>query len=577
MMPLRPRLFLQCHTPHQHLPNPLLHRHTPLLHLSPQPPVQHHPRSLYESSGSSLYSHPKLIFFISQSPPAPGLSVTAAGGGRHPSLLLVPSLGDLGAPTLPCPRFLLIPSTSSAPPSLSTPLLTRQCPAPQSVTPPPPDTSHLKLCCLNVRGLSSNLCYINHLLDHFSPDVIALSELWLHDYNLHSIHQISSNYKFIVACPPRQEHPRYCTPLLLRGHGGVAIGWHSRIDHLLSPTPIISNHRLIGLSIQTHTSPTHQLSIFSVYLPSRSGCTDSFREVLDELSATMDLLPSLAEVIILGDINADPGCHGGPLSTTPENEQGRILSHYLSQWNFLSMHLHKSPLSSSHTFASEAHGTLSTIDHILCHESLLPIIESAHPLPDHPLNTSDHLPVTATLLLRLHPALIHVPEACGRAPTFTPRNWARSSKQQILSLYTEPLRQPFSNLLRTLPSVSDLSHRPSLIDDHLATLSELLLSTSRHIPSKAFQRFKRPGWGPALKVSKRRCRQSYYLWIRAGKPRDTGHPAWLAYKSAKKQYRSNIRLHKKLSDESFYNSLDLELDSRRFFQAIRNHTSPLPR
>ena len=114
--------------------------------------------------------------------------------------------------------------------------------------------SHLKLCCLNVRGLSSNLCYINHLLDHFSPDVIALSELWLHDYNLHSIHQINSNYKFIAACPPHQEHPHYCTPLLLRGHGGVAIGWHSHIDHLLSPTPIISNHRLIGLSIQTYIS-----------------------------------------------------------------------------------------------------------------------------------------------------------------------------------------------------------------------------------------------------------------------------------------------------------------------------------
>ena len=67
MMPLRPRLFLQCHTPHQHLPNPLLHRHTPLLHLSPQPPVQHRPRSLMKARGvrCTLPSPQAHLFYLS--------------------------------------------------------------------------------------------------------------------------------------------------------------------------------------------------------------------------------------------------------------------------------------------------------------------------------------------------------------------------------------------------------------------------------------------------------------------------------------------------------------------------------
>ena len=116
-------------------------------------------------------------------------------------------------------------------------------------------------------------------------------------------------------------------------------------------------------------NPPAPIHVFSVYLPSRSGCTDAFREALDLLNATMDTLPSISYTIILGDLNADPGSHGGPLSTTRVNEQGRILSQYLSLWNFVSAHLHKSNLSSSHIFESEAHSTVSTIDHILCHQS----------------------------------------------------------------------------------------------------------------------------------------------------------------------------------------------------------------
>ena len=173
------------------------------------------------------------------------------------------------------------------------------------------------------------------------------------------------------------------------------------------------------------------------------------------------------------------------------------------------------------------------------------------------------------------------PTSSSRATTFTPRNSARSSKQHIflsttLSLYTNPFYQPLYKLLHTLHSDTDLSHRPSLIDGHLSTLSELLLFTSRSFPPRVFQHFKRPGWGSALKASKKGCRQSYHQWICAGKPRNTRHPTWITYKPAKKQNRTHIRVHKKLSDETFYNSLDLELDSHRFFQAIRNHTSIFP-
>ena len=43
-------------------------------------------------------------------------------------------------------------------------------------------------------------------------------------------------------------------------------------------------------------------------------------------------------IIIMDDPNADPGSEGGPLSSTPANEQGRILLRYLQRWNYLSVH-----------------------------------------------------------------------------------------------------------------------------------------------------------------------------------------------------------------------------------------------
>ena len=246
---------------------------------------------------------------------------------------------------------------------------------------------------------------------------------------------------------------------------------------------------------------------------------------------------------------------------------------YLSLWNFTSAHLHKSHLSSSHTFESETHSTLSTIDHIMCHHSLLPRIQFANTLSDHPLNTSDHLPVVASI--HLHQSQSAPPDMQDHpTPVFIPRNWSRIPKTTIYSLYTQPLHKPLLNLLQSLPPESTLSLQPSLIDHYLSALTALLLTTSKNVPPKTFQQSKRPGWGPGLKSAKRNSKHFHRLWVSAGRPHDKFHPARVAYKGAKRKYRKQIRLHKKLSDEIFYKSLDLETNPRRFFQAIRNRSTP---
>ena len=104
--------------------------------------------------------------------------------------------------------------------------------APLYTYPNLPSPSSIIVCCLNVHGLSSNHQYL---------------ELLLNDNNIQKIQELHSDYRFLAACLPCQEHPLFCTPQLLSGHGGVAIGWNSQLGHLIKPTPIVSSHQMLGI------------------------------------------------------------------------------------------------------------------------------------------------------------------------------------------------------------------------------------------------------------------------------------------------------------------------------------------
>ena len=60
---------------------------------------------------------------------------------------------------------------------------------------------------------------------------------------------------------------------LIRGHGGVALGWRSELNDFVSPITSIATSRIIGIKFSVSQ---YTLYIISVYLPSRSGGTDVF-------------------------------------------------------------------------------------------------------------------------------------------------------------------------------------------------------------------------------------------------------------------------------------------------------------
>ena len=187
------------------------------------------------------------------------------------------------------------------------------------------------------------------------------------------------------------------------------------------------------------------------------------------------------------------------------NEQGKILYRYISKWNFISTHLHLQTTASSITYESDAHSTLSTLDHILCPSFMLPKFISAYVIME-PLNISDHYPVFAALHCD-YPSF--TPPPSTNASSVTPRNWASTPREVIRHLYTIPLQQPLDSLMHNIPSSSHLLN-PSLIDDLFHSLTSILVSISTHIPSKSFQPHRSPGWNYTLKCASRRCKLRFH-------------------------------------------------------------------
>ena len=205
-----------------------------------------------------------------------------------------------------------------------------------------------------MRGVKFNYMCVHSLCDS-QPLIGCINEHWLHSFDQNFLASIHSDYHFVSSSVPNTETSSYMFSSTIRGHGGVASLWHKSFDNFVVPIRSPRSDRLIGVRIRCQPV---DLVIFSVYLPTRSGCTSLFTEVMDLLDSCFTLVPD-AVIIFAGDFNADPGLAGGPFSSTSVNEQGRILKRYLARWSYVSAHL-QFPSASHHTYESEAHHSLTT-------------------------------------------------------------------------------------------------------------------------------------------------------------------------------------------------------------------------
>ncbi len=274
------------------------------------------------------------------------------------------------------------------------------------------DSLSITVITLNVRGVSGNLPYLNQLLKSFlSPKIVFLCEHWLDSYDQHLLGEAFPDYSYTIQSVADTDGSFH--PALARGQGCVAILWDKCIDKYVSVVSSPCHHRVVGVRVACHPQ---DMLLFSCYLPTRSGCTNKFKAVMD---SCLTLAVGL-QVVFLGDFNADLGSLG-----VLANEQGVILKRYLDSWGYVSVTLQFS-LDTVFPYTSDEHGSTSCIDHVLCPRDCIGgLVEDCVVLTDHHLNMSDHLPVVATLSLILK--FQHASDRDGRAhlsTVFRP-NWKR--------------------------------------------------------------------------------------------------------------------------------------------------------
>ena len=382
-------------------------------------------------------------------------------------------------------------------------------------------------------------------------DILAISEHWLHSYELHLLGLIHTNFNYLASSPHPQEDSLTCTPRLIRGSGGVAVLWRKSLHNQVKKLTDFSNDRCVCIQLQSSPRP---LVIISTYLPSRSGCTDLFKEALDYIDSTIMHFAFDNNVMVLGDLNADPGSDGGPLATTPSNEQGRILLRYLAKWEFSSVHLHTCSTPLTHTYTSEAHNSVSTLDHLLAPAHLLPSFSSCFIIQDDPLNLSDHSPVCASLTILLSPT---PPQPSQSSSSKLRPNWSKLSESELLLGYTKAIESQLASL--SLPNLSSLVSSPDSIDCLLGEVTNTLLSAARkHVPPKRFLPFVKPGWTPELRCCHSKSKRIYKEWVRAGRPRSYLHPKRKRYKEAKATFRSQLCRYLRDQRDAFFRNLDLD-------------------
>ena len=285
----------------------------------------------------------------------------------------------------------------------------------------------LKMSCWNCRGLSSRLPYINSLFED-GTRILVLSEHWLWPYELHKLNEINQMYEAVGKSDSRLTEEKDGG----RGCGGIGLLWHKNI----AATPIsgISSDWICGVRFTVDDGDNSLMSVIGVYLPCLDQGVDCYREHLQELERLISESRLLGPVTLLGDFNA----HLGGLESQ-QNVQGLLLQEIMERCELSAIYQGVLASGPKHTFCSG--NVRTTVDYILMDVEAASMVTSCvtHFMDD--LNTSDHLPLTASISYDACPG-----SQDSNPPSFKKIDWIGAEKNGDLVLFSDEIRNKLEPL-----------------------------------------------------------------------------------------------------------------------------------
>ena len=308
-------------------------------------------------------------------------------------------------------------------------------------------TGSISIASWNCRGLHNSIPYIQHLFS-LGVDILILQEHWLWPLQLGSINK---NYSFVAVCDQRLSS----TSNLSHGCDGTPI-LCKKCFHA-APLSKLNSDRICGIQLPLPLS--HTLTILGVYMPSSDQPQEIYNSYVQAVDQVICQVSPSSPFIVAGDLNCHLGHLGGPTSSDCFNSRGL-------QWKELidchSLYVTSSNITTgpSHTYYSN--GIATTLDYMIGNLTNSSLVTSCCTMEDHPLNTSDHLPIVSKLNVDL-------PLSVSPTSQLT-LDWNRASNDGLVSSYvslSNDLVKPLlakdysSNLKLTFamyPSPLSLSH-----------------------------------------------------------------------------------------------------------------------
>ena len=299
-----------------------------------------------------------------------------------------------------------------------------------------------------------------------------------------------------------------------RGFGGVAILWKDGLQ--AAPIHSICSDRICAIKLEGSSSSDPCLILVPVYLPSTDYPLEVYEEYMTELERTINALQDVGPIIIMGDFNA----HLKSSVNTSQNQQGNLLQGFIERNNLYNASFCNTSCPQYTFFTTNSQ---IMIDFCIVDASLVSYIKECTILDHHPLNLSDHLLLSASILWKVTmKQLIIKPQKI--------LNWNRAVNDGSISSYCETVNTLINQVQY------DTSGSTDHLNDDITNVCKLLLNAANDsIPTVNHKR-----WRPFFRDAhlKQLCKQSKKAWQ---KWRDAGKPNTGPLYEEKKQYKKEIQ------------------------------------
>ena len=286
---------------------------------------------------------------------------------------------------------------------------------------------------------------------------------------------------------------------LSRGCGGVGIAWKKHL--VATPALGVKSDKICAITVETTMAP---ILIIGVYLPTSDTSTDIYQDYLSDMENLINNHPQ-GPVVIAGDFNAHVGPTGGPRCQEQQNVHGRLLSDLVDHNDLFFTSLSECTKGHCYTFFS---GDVRTTTDYIITNAVSPLVSNYLIQDHHPLNSSDHLPLSVSLNLS--------PEANHESPILKRLDWKKGSCDGSTFQFATGINA----LLR--PLIGKTYTSPSELEEEINSVAtNILQSASTTIPQfKPRKPRKRFTNNPELKYLSSKCKEAWKKWCDAGRPRE---------------------------------------------------------